>query len=325
MKGLELEGLRRGVLVNPDYQPTFDELSEDFADEHVPLLDQRSVQLRGLTEDQRHWREYGYVIKRNFVPHPLIDEFLRLRTNLGLGHGSFPEPIAYAQHEVVTDICCSRELHHLLVDLLGEEMGIHFNLTDFKSTERGWHQDDYFNPPEVHGRYCAIWMAMGDIHPDAGPFEFVPASHKWPCMRREKVRALIKPEANSNEKMEWPIFAEYFVNKAIDQKIKDTGATVERFLARKGDILIWHGKLVHRGSIPNNPDLIRPALISHYSNIRSRRDFSNDISRHKGGGYYWNWGRTLTRQHSMPAITAPYFSSRRLAGAIKRRALSLVK
>ena len=69
-----------------------------------------------------------------------------------------------------------------------------------------------------------------------------------------------------------------------------------QFDARKGDILIWHGKLMHRGSIPKDPTILRPALISHYSNIRDRRDFGNEMLRHGDGGYYWEFsslGRVL--------------------------------
>jgi hypothetical protein len=146
-------------------------------------------------------------------------------------------------------------------------------------------------------RYAAIWMAMGDIHPDSGPFEFVPGSHKWPCMRREKVKALVVPEARSTGDHHWAVVAEYLVNKSVDQHIRETGAEVVQFDAKKGDILIWHGKLMHRGSIPKDPNILRPALIPHYSSIRDRRDFSNEILRHGDGGYFWecaSLGRVLT-------------------------------
>ena len=155
----------------------------------------------------------------------------------------------------------------MLVDLVGEELGMHFILAGFESSERGWHQDDYLNPEDTFGRYAAIWMAMGDIDPDSGPFEFVPGSHKWPCMRRDKVKSLVIPEARSTGGHEWAIVAEYAVNRSVEQHIKETDSKTEQFMAKKGDILIWHGKLMHRGSTPKNPDLLRPAMIPHYSNI----------------------------------------------------------
>jgi hypothetical protein len=90
--------------------------------------------------------------------------------------------------------------------------------------------------------------------------------------------------------MLWPIYAEHIVNKVVEGQIQNTNSKVMKFHAKKGDILIWHAKLMHRGSIPKNPDLFRPAFIAHYSNIRGRRDFSADITRHGNGGYFWDFG-----------------------------------
>jgi hypothetical protein len=187
---------------------------------------------------------------------------------------------------VIRDISCSRELHHLLTDLLGEEMGLQFTLNAFGSSGRGWHQDDYFNPQDSMGRHAAIWMAMGDIDPDSGPFEFVPGSHKWPCLRREKIWTWLKPGVAANG-IEWMLASENIVVKAADEQIKATGSEVVQFDAKKGDILIWHSKLMHRGSIPKNQKLLRPSLICHYRSLRCWRDFSADITRHGDGGYFW--------------------------------------
>lgn len=235
--------------------------------------------------------------QENFLDHGLIDAYIDIRRRLGLGNGVFSNITPYLNHSVIRDLCCSKELHYLLVDLLGEELGLHFLLTEFKSTERGWHQDDYLNPPDVAARYAAIWMAMGDIDMDSGPFQFVPGSHKWACLRRDKVKSLVVPSARETGDHQWAVIAEYLVNKSVDAYIKETGSKIETFRAKKGDILIWHAKLMHRGSIANNHDLLRPSLICHYSNIRSRRDFGNEITRHGDGGYFWEFAsdnRALT-------------------------------
>jgi hypothetical protein len=310
MPGWENYGFESGKLVNPHHIPRFLELSENFPEDAVPLLDQKTPNLKGITRDQQHWRDYGYLIKTNFVQNSLIDEYIYIRNQLKLGAGEFQDITPYLNYSVIRDICCSRELHYLLVDLLGEELGLHFLLTSFKSTERGWHQDDYLNPENTMARYAAIWIAMGDIHPDSGPFEFVPGSHKWPCLRREKVRALVKPEEVSNANHDWAVIAEYLVNKSVDQQIRDTGSEIVQFNAKKGDILIWHGKLMHRGSIPKNSNLLRPALICHYSNIRDRRDIGSEITRHGDGGYFWEFsglGRVLSEdQLARPQVGGAY-------------------
>lgn len=295
--GFENYGRDAGMLVDAAHIPNFIDLAETYVDSDSTLLDQDNVRLKGLTADQQHWRDYGYVIKRNFLPHSLIDEYVMLRQNLEVGSGNIADCHPHLYSEALRDLCCSRELHYLMVDLVGEELGLHFTLNGFKSTERGWHQDDYLNPEDTMARYAAVWMAMGDIDPDSGPFEFIPGSHKWPCMRREKVRAFIKPEFRYDPSNYWICASEYFVNKAVEARVQEVGAKVQQFQAKKGDILIWNAKLMHRGSIPRNPDLIRPALICHYSSLKSRRDIGNEITRHGDGGYFWEYsalGEVLT-------------------------------
>jgi hypothetical protein len=281
-----------GKLIHPDYIPHFSDISEQYPENLSALLDQNSVQLKNLTEDQRHWRDRGYIIKRNFIPHSLIDEYLELRRRLDLGDSLFPDCHPHLYSSAIRDMCCSRELHYLLVDLIGEEMGLHFSLNGFKSSERGWHQDDYLNPGDSMARYLAIWMAMGDIHPDSGPFEFIPGSHKWPCLTRKKVWSLVVPELRSEERFDWCYAAEYPVNRSVENYMTEQGVPPLRFDAKKGDILIWHSKLMHRGSIPKNPFLSRPSLISHYSPIRTRRDIGGEITRHGNGGYFWEFSAT---------------------------------
>jgi hypothetical protein len=307
MAGFENFGLESGMLVDPDHIPDFLDLAEDYSDAESTLLDQNDAQLSGLTADQQHWRDHGYVIKRNFIPHHLIDEYVELRRKLEVGSGPIADCHPHLYSEALRDICCSRELHYLIVDLIGEELGLHFTLNGFKSTERGWHQDDYLNPEDTLARYAAVWMAMGDIDPDSGPFEFIPGSHKWPCMRREKVKAFIKPEIRNDPSNFWICASEYYVNKAVESHMKVTGSKAEQFQASKGDILIWNAKLMHRGSIPNNPELVRPALICHYSSIKSRRDIGSNITRHGDGGYFWEFpeiGEVLTEDKHPRTVTS---------------------
>jgi len=70
----------------------------------------------------------------------------------------------------------------------------------------------------------------------------------------------------------WPTLSEKIVVPAIELELASKGSKIERFSAEKGDILIWHGRLVHRGSSPRRMDLLRKSVISHYSGINHRPD-----------------------------------------------------
>jgi ectoine hydroxylase-related dioxygenase (phytanoyl-CoA dioxygenase family) len=59
---------------------------------------------------------------------------------------------------------------------------------------------------------------------------------------------------------------------AIEQEIRVRHMRPVQFLASKGDVLIWHGRLIHRGTAPTQPGLLRKSLIAHYSGVSHRPD-----------------------------------------------------
>jgi hypothetical protein len=238
---------------------TFADLSESVPDTERPLLD-RAQTPTTMTPDQQFWREHGYLIKERFLPEDLIDRYCRVYEKSGPWlHGT-----PYLEVPEMRELCIFPPLRALLGELIGEPMGLSLNLSAWFSSERNWHQDDYLNPPYINCWYAAVWMALDDIHPDMGPFEFVPGSHKWPLLRRDRVLAHAEP---GEEKGMWPKTTERFVVPAIERHIAETGATVLRFLGKKGDILIWHAALMHRGSEPARSGLVRKALIAHYGGV----------------------------------------------------------
>jgi ectoine hydroxylase-related dioxygenase (phytanoyl-CoA dioxygenase family) len=186
----------------------------------------------------------------------------------------------------IRDLCLYKPLSDLLEHLIGEPMALHLNLTGWVSTERDWHQDDYLNPPEVNGYYAAVWTALDRIQADAGPFEFVPGSHRWPVIRQKKLlERLGDPEGNDPG---WPWRSEALLTPYFEREIKRTDAPVLRFLGNRGDVLIWHARLVHRGSLPQRPGAERRSMIAHYSAV-SRRSDMPPVRRHPGGGLYFEF------------------------------------
>jgi ectoine hydroxylase-related dioxygenase (phytanoyl-CoA dioxygenase family) len=169
---------------------------------------------------------------------------------------------------------------------------LHLALTGWVSTERNWHQDDYLNPDFVNSWYCAVWMALDHIEPDCGPFQYVPGSQRWPLMRGGKVRSFLTEEESSRREgplgyNEWPKYSERYVVPAIEAEIEARGAPPITFLAEKGDVLIWHGRLMHRGSAPLVPGKERRSLITHYSGRGHREDMPNRRRDANGMEYAW--------------------------------------
>jgi hypothetical protein len=253
----------------------------------LPPLDRPDLDAAALTPEQGAWRRDGVVILRNFLPDTLTDRYIARRAALNAA-GGWASPVPYLQVPELRNLALHPPLMAMLEHLLGEKMLLHLALTGWISTERNWHQDDYLNPPFVNSWYAAVWIALDHIDPASGPFEYVPGSHRWPVMRGEKVRACLTEEELSRREgglNHWPKYAERFVTPAIEAEIARRGAKVQRFLGAKGDVLIWHGRLMHRGSLPLQPGRERRSLIVHYSGVEHRSDMLERAHDENGQAY----------------------------------------
>jgi ectoine hydroxylase-related dioxygenase (phytanoyl-CoA dioxygenase family) len=166
--------------------------------------------------------------------------------------------------------------------LIGEPAAVHLNLTGWVTTRRNWHQDTYLNPSHVGDYYVAIWIALEDIHPDSGPFQFVRGSHRWPTVTREKILNALDPSERDHT---WPKHSERLLTPLFEAEIEKRNAEVITYLPKRGDVLFWHGRLLHRGSEPNVPGMQRKSLIAHYSGVNHRQDMPTALPH--GSGWYF--------------------------------------
>lgn len=216
------------------------------------------------------WNDVGVVIKKALVPYIFLEDYKRCWDKDNKHRpGGWPINTPYRHHRELLDLVTFAPIARVLEELLGEPAGVHLNLTGWVSTERDWHQDSYLNPPHVGDYYAAIWIALEDIHPDSGPFQYVPGSHRWPVVTYDKILAALSPAERDEH---WPKHSERILTPLFTQEIAERQAKIVTYLPRAGDVLFWHGRLLHRGSKPNVQGMRRCALIAHYSGINHRSD-----------------------------------------------------
>lgn len=209
--------------------------------------------------------ENGYLILKKAISDELIEKYEKVwtqhvadrrdeRGNLaGWGH----EFDVYLDHPEIMDILCHDSIAKTFVNI-NKAVALHKNVTYFVSTEQGWHQDAAFAYREAGENYQGAWVALEDISPEAGPFEFIPGSHKWDC----DLTALYSNDKDRG-RMKEGVSSHLFFQNEIDKR----QAKIVSFIAEKGDVIIWHGHLVHRGSMPENRGITRKSLIGHYCNL----------------------------------------------------------
>lgn len=230
------------------------------------------------------WNDDGVVILENFIPEDLMIAYERCWIEHNEGRpGGWPDCTPYRRHPELFNVLTYGPLGGLLEALIGEPAGVHLNLTGWKTTERDWHQDSYLNPPGVGDYYAAIWVALDDIHPDSGPFQYVPGSHRWPQVTRELILGALGPDEQDHR---WPKFSERILTPLFEEEIEKREAPIVSHLPSRGDVLVWHGRLMHRGSRPNVPGMERRSLIAHYSGIHHRDDMPKAIQSPNGGWYF---------------------------------------
>lgn len=252
------------------------------------------MELKDLTvaaprKSKRDWNDEGVVILKNALSEQAMqtyeDYWIAQHAEIVNGDlvihspGGWPYATPYRDHAPLADLLAEPILHETMHSLLGEPVGLHLNLTGWVTTTRNWHQDSYLNPPHVGDYYVAVWIAFDTIHPDSGPFQYVPGSHRWPQVTREKILAALEPDERDGM---WPTYSERLLTPLFEQEIIKRKAEVVTYLPERGDVLFWHGRLLHRGSVANVPGMQRRSLIAHYSGINHREDMPAPVQRGVG-------------------------------------------
>lgn len=149
------------------------------------------------------------------------------------------------------------ELLRLLEFLLGKKV-IPFHTLNFTvGSEQRAHSDSIHMTTEPPGYLIAAWIALEDCTPDNGPLFFYPGSHRLPYVMADDFDAgntTFTIGADSNRRYEDKI-AELITTQNLEK---------ERFLGRRGDVLVWHANLLHGGSPITRPGATRKSMVAHY-------------------------------------------------------------
>ncbi|MBU6398442.1 MAG: phytanoyl-CoA dioxygenase family protein [Rhodospirillales bacterium] len=237
----------------------------------LPHLDQSGIDEASLTPDQKQWRRDGVLILRDFIPDEITAPYIK-RREAHPNPAGWPQGNSYQFVPEMRELALYPPLMQKLEHLIGEQMMLQLCLTNWVTSQRAWHQDDYLNPSFVNCWYVAVWIALADIEPDCGPFEYIPGSHRWPLMRGEKVRGILGDLGHEVHELHWPKTSECFTTPAVEYEMKLRRVKPEAFLAKRGDVLVWHARLMHQGSLAKTHGKERRSLIAHYSGVNHRPD-----------------------------------------------------
>jgi ectoine hydroxylase-related dioxygenase (phytanoyl-CoA dioxygenase family) len=198
----------------------------------------------------------------------------------------------YLMSGEVRDLALDCELTAILADLLGDPAVLCNSLNFEKGSSQPKHIDSLYMTPRTPHRLVAAWIALEDVHPDAGPLVYYPGSHKIPLYTFNDG----SHHASREEAIDWFDY--------IDVQLRLRGLKERRYLARKGDVFIWHSDLVHGGSPIRDAGRTRASLVCHYFGATDCMARGMDIVA-QNKGY---WLRRLRPQVSVdPSSFGPGF------------------
>lgn len=221
----------------------------------------------------RYWADHGYIIIPSLIDHATLDtvwtayekaiESGRIAPPADAISDDDPHPGRYLNPHKKAGAFCRILKHAGLLGwirlLMEREPKPLQTITSHKGSQQGAHSDSIHMTTYPLGYLTAAWIAFEDIHPDSGPLVVYPGSHRLPYLFSQDVGI-----SESDFKQEGYGSYQERYEPRIRQLIAEHAIEEKHFLARKGDVLIWHANLLHGGSMRRNVQLSRRALVCHF-------------------------------------------------------------
>ncbi|MGE0789842.1 MAG: phytanoyl-CoA dioxygenase family protein [Sandaracinaceae bacterium] len=205
----------------------------DFPDRDFDAVAQRQIEHLGPRFDWDEWRAHGHA-----------------------AHAGLRLDDAWTVDEDARRIAANKGMIDLLSRLYGRPAFPFQTLTFPVGTQQHLHTDAVYFHSVPERFMCGVWVALEDIHEDAGPLEYCPGSHRFPVYTNEHLGRCAAGEGEVISQSDY----EPLWRALIDAH----GLHTERFMARKGQALIWTANLLHGGAAQRDPARTRWSQVTHY-------------------------------------------------------------
>ena len=156
----------------------------------------------------------------------------------------------------VREIAGNASVMALLAKLYGRDPFPFQTLIFRKGSQQHLHSDAVHFNSWPKGFMCGVWLALEDITAHNGPLLYHPGSHRWAIYDNDQT---VATAAQAGRPASQAAFHDLW-NALGEQQ----GTTVQRFMPRKGQALIWAANLLHGGAEILDPSATRWSQVTHY-------------------------------------------------------------
>ena len=208
------------------------------------------------------WSQQGFLVWKSFLDPSLADQVnadidaLVRRGKLSPTH-DHKLMFANRQSRIISNITKDHRLLSLLSFILQKEVVPFQTINFIHGSNQRAHSDSIHMTTYPLGYLVAVWIALEDTNMENGPLFYYPGSHRLPYLLNEDFYkeahslSLVKKEYTDYEDV-------------LEKQVEQSEFKKEIFLARKGDLLVWHANLIHGGSPVMDPSQTRKSLVIHY-------------------------------------------------------------
>jgi ectoine hydroxylase-related dioxygenase (phytanoyl-CoA dioxygenase family) len=163
---------------------------------------------------------------------------------------------------LIKKITHKKRLTNILDFILDKEVVPFQTINFLQGSNQRAHSDSIHMTTYPLGYLIAVWIALEDTNMENGPLFYYAGSHRLPF--------LLNNDFNEGEtaltlgKKDYPDYED-----AIEKLTTKNNFEKKIFLAKKGDVFIWHANLVHGGSPVSDHELTRKSMVIHY--------YANDV------------------------------------------------
>lgn len=181
-------------------------------------------------------------------PRPVLAGMNRRGVRIVDSYGALPQAL---------DLLSSPALVDFLQALFAERPKLFQSLSFDTGSEQGFHQDTAYvvvdRPLEIVG----CWVALEDVKLGSGELQYIIGSHRLPDFDFGGNRKHWRPTEDAPDShARW--------TRWLVEESQRRGLAVESFLARRGDILVWHADVAHGGAPITHPEYSRKSLVGHF-------------------------------------------------------------